>query len=92
MLTISGNIPPPHAFHTATTEVSIFISTAGDPATRRILELPALLKGSEGAQWNTANINKIRQITQSVGQRIPTGSNTRLFIPHHKTPSNKKAT
>ena len=92
MLSIFGSASAANIHTAPTAEASLFAGAAVDPSTGKMLDLPALLKGSEGAAWNTANANEIGRLAQGVGQRMPTGSNTIFFIPHDKKSANKKAT
>ena len=75
----------------ATTTNPRFAGAVVDPATDYMLELPALLKGSKGQEWNIANTKK-GKLAQGVGTIIPHSSNTIFFIPHHSKSKHKKST
>ena len=66
--------------------------SAVDPATGKMCEYGALLKGSEGAEWTHATALEFGRLAQGVGTEMPTGSDTIFFIDHAAKPAHKKAT
>jgi hypothetical protein len=66
--------------------------SAVNPATGKMCEYGALLKGSEGAKWTHATALEFGRLAQGVGTEMPTGSDTIFFIDHSLKPSNKKVT
>ena len=80
------------ARHSREAECYLFAGAAIDPATGKMLEIDALLRGSEGIDWDRAQANEVGRLAQGVGTRMPKGTNTIFFIPHHAKPKNKKAT
>ena len=57
-----------------------FYGAADDPATGKKCELPSLLRGSEGSEWNTVYAGEIGQLAQGVDSRIA-GTKTIHFTP-----------
>jgi len=82
----------PHHPPIAIPDAALFSGAAVNPDTDCMIELPALLKGSEGHEWSIANVKEIVRLAQGVGTRILNGSNDIFFIPHHITHKHKKAT
>ena len=77
---------------TSAADAQYYAMAAVNPATGKMCEYGALLKGSEGAEWNHATALEFGRLAQGVGTEIPTGSNTIFFIDHALKPSNNKAT
>ena len=91
MLNRHNTIPSSNIFPSSTAEASLFAGTAIDPATGKLMELPARLKSSEGAEWTHSHANEIGRLAQGVGTRMLIGTNTIFFIPHKRKPSHKKS-
>ena len=84
--------PPALPPITSATDAQHYAMAAVDPATGKMCEYGALLKGSEGAAWSHATALEFGRLAQGVGKEMPTGSNTIFFIEHTLKPANKKAT
>jgi len=70
-----------------------FSVIAIDPATSQLCEINALLKGSEGIEWNhSTTANEIGRLSQGAGACILHGTDTIFFIHHSAKPKQKTAT
>ena len=84
--------PPAPTSSSAASTARLYAGAAIDPATGKLCEYGALLKGSEGAAWTHATALEFGRLAQGVGADIPTGSDTIFFIDHAAKPAHKKAT
>ena len=63
-----------------------------DPTTGASLEYMRLVKGPTKSIWDNSFANEIGRLTQGVGTRMPSGTNTIFFIPKDKVPSGRTVT
>ena len=63
-----------------------------DPTTGASLEYMHLVKGPTKSIWENSFANETGQISQGVGTRIPSGTNTILLIARRKVPSGRTVT
>jgi hypothetical protein len=63
-----------------------------DPDTGESMEYRQLSQNTKTqTKWKTSFANELGRLAQGVGNRFP-GTNTILFIPHHKVPKDRKVT
>ena len=58
---------------TSAADAQHYAMSAVDPATGKMCEYGALLKGSEGAEWTHATALEFGRLAQGVGTEMPTG-------------------
>jgi hypothetical protein len=63
-----------------------------DQVTGQSLEYRALSTGPDQDTWVRALANDLGRLAQGVGTRMPTGTNTIVFIARHAVPSGRKVT
>ena len=68
------------------------INSVLDPTTGNTLEYRDLVKGPTATQWQKSFANELGRLTNGVGQRMPTGTNTMAFIPRHLVRKGKTVT
>ena len=57
-----------------------------------MLDYRHLICGPDGATWVKAFVNDLVRLTQGVGTRVPTGTNTVFFVSKVSIPSDRKVT
>eukprot|EP00957_Ditylum_brightwellii_P114440 8724927-Ditylum_brightwellii.AAC.1 len=71
----------------------LFANAVVDKETSQSLEYWYLIQDPKYQKiWATSCANKFGRLTQGVGKRMPTGTNTIKFIPKNMIPNNKKTT
>jgi len=68
------------------------INSVIDPTTGASLEYKQLSQGNTRVQWATSFANELGRLANGVGSRMPSGSNTIVFIPRHLVPKHKRPT
>jgi hypothetical protein len=63
-----------------------------DEVTGQSLEYRALSTGPDKSIWITALANDLGRLAQGVGTRMPTGTNTIVFIKRHAVPTGRQVT
>jgi hypothetical protein len=63
-----------------------------DEVTGQSLEYRALSTGPDKSTWITALANDLGRLAQGVGTRMPTGTNTIVFINRHAVPTGRQVT
>ena len=63
-----------------------------DEVTGQSLEYRALSTGPDKSIWITALANDLGRLAQGVGTRMPTGTNTIVFIHRHAVPTGRQVT
>jgi hypothetical protein len=69
-----------------------FANSVIDEVTGQVEEYRHLIKGANSKIWENSFANKIGRLTQGVGTRMPTGTNTIFFIPKKAVPTDRKVT
>ena len=57
-----------------------------EQTTGSVLEYRHLVKGPDKNIWTTSCANDFGRLSQGVGTRMPSGTNTIFFVPFHKVP------
>ena len=63
-----------------------------DPASGQALEYWHLIRGPDEATWVKALTNDLGCLTQGVGTRMPSGTNTVFFVAKYSITHNRKVT